>query len=55
MDLSEEEVRLAEEMAGEVRDRILASGDEHLVRYLRLLPEESFGRLKSILGATVNE
>jgi hypothetical protein len=31
MDLTEEEVRVAEEMAGQVRERILASGDEHLV------------------------
>jgi len=52
MDLTEEEVRQGEEIFGEVRERILASGDEHLVRYLQLLPEESFGRLKSILGAS---
>jgi hypothetical protein len=31
MDLTEEEVTVAEEMAGQVRERILASGDEHLV------------------------
>jgi superfamily II DNA or RNA helicase len=51
MDLTEEDVRLGEEIAGPVRERILESGDEHLVRYLRLLPEESFGRLKSILAS----
>jgi hypothetical protein len=49
MDLTEEEVRLGEEMAGPVRDRILASGDQQLVRILRSLPEESFARLRGIL------
>jgi hypothetical protein len=29
--------------------RILQSGDEQLVRILRILPEESFARLKGIL------
>jgi hypothetical protein len=49
MDLSEEEVRLGEEMAVPVREKILASGDEHLVRILRSLPEESYARLRGIL------
>ena len=34
-----------------VRERILQSGDEQLVRILRILPEESFARLKGILQA----
>ena len=49
MDLTEEEVRLGENMAGPFREKILASGDEQLVRILRVLPEESFARLKGIL------
>ena len=49
MDLAEDEVKLGEEMAAPVRERILASGDAQLVRILRVLPEESFGRLKGIL------
>jgi hypothetical protein len=49
MDIEEEEVKLSEEMAAPVRDRILRSGDEQLVRILRILPEESFARLKGIL------
>jgi superfamily II DNA or RNA helicase len=49
MDLTEDEVRLGEEMAAPVREKILASGDEHLVRILRILPEESYARLRGIL------
>jgi len=49
MDLEEDEVQLAEKMAVPVRERILQSGDEQLVRILRVLPEESFARLKGIL------
>ena len=50
IDIGEEEVQLAEEMAAPVRERILRSGDEQLVRILRILPEESFARLKGILA-----
>jgi superfamily II DNA or RNA helicase len=49
MDLEEEEVAIGESMAAPVRDRILRSGDAQLVRILRILPEESFARLKGIL------
>jgi len=49
MDLHEDEVRLGEELAPHVRAGILASGDAYLVRFLKLLPEESFARLKGIL------
>ena len=49
MDLQEEEVKLGEDLAGPVRERILATGDAQLVRILRILPEESFARLKGIL------
>jgi hypothetical protein len=50
MDLTEDEVRLGEEMAAHVREKILASGDENLVRILRVLPEESYARLRGILA-----
>ena len=50
IDLEEQEVQLGEEMALPVRERILRSGDEQLVRILRILPEESFARLKGILA-----
>jgi superfamily II DNA or RNA helicase len=51
MDLDEEEVRVGEQIAGTTRERILRSGDDQLVRILRILPEESFARLKVILEA----
>jgi hypothetical protein len=50
IDIEEQEVQLGEEMAAPVRERILRSGDEQLVRILRILPEESFARLKGILS-----
>lgn len=50
IDLAEEEVQVAEEIAANVRHRILRSGDERLVRILRTLPDESWGRLKNILA-----
>jgi superfamily II DNA or RNA helicase len=50
IDIGEDEVQLGEEMAAPVRERILRSGDEQLVRILRILPEESFARLKGILS-----
>jgi superfamily II DNA or RNA helicase len=49
IDLPEEEVRLGEELAPRFRERMLASGDAQLVRILKILPEESFARLKGIL------
>jgi superfamily II DNA or RNA helicase len=49
IDIEEHEVQLGEEMAAPVREKILRSGDEQLVRILRILPEESFARLKGIL------
>ena len=52
IDVDENEVQLGEEMAAPVRDRILRSGDEQLVRILRILPEESFARLRGILEDT---
>jgi ribosomal protein L40E len=52
MDLDEEEVRIGEQIAATTRDGILRSGDEQLVRILRILPEESFARLKGILESS---
>jgi superfamily II DNA or RNA helicase len=50
IDIEENEVQLSEEIATPVRERILKSGDEQLVRILRILPEESFARLRGILA-----
>ncbi len=45
MDISEEDVRESEEIANELREYILKSGDANLIKILRLLPEESYSRL----------
>ena len=49
MDIGEEETREGEELAADVRAKILKSGDENLLRLLKSFPEETFGRLKAIL------
>ena len=51
MDLEEQEVQAAEEMAQMVRDRVLRSGDETLIRVMKTLPDETFARLKDILSS----
>ncbi len=50
LDIAENEVRSSERMAPEVRSRVLRSGDEKLVRILRVLPDESWARLRDILA-----
>jgi len=49
MDIDEDEAREGEEIAAEVREKILKSGDEKLLRILRTLPEASWARLKNIM------
>lgn len=49
MDLDESEVLKAEQIAPQVRNLILRSGDERLVRILKVLPDESWARLRDIL------
>ena len=51
MDIDEAEVQSAEEIAPQVRDRVLRSGDDKLVKILRVLPDESWARLRTILVA----
>jgi superfamily II DNA or RNA helicase len=50
MDLEEMEVVKGEAIAQPVRDRVLQSGDNTLVRIIRTLPDESFARLKDIFS-----
>jgi superfamily II DNA or RNA helicase len=50
MDIDEDEVREGEEMASAVRERMLESGDEKLIRLVKILPEESWARLRNILN-----
>jgi superfamily II DNA or RNA helicase len=49
MEIGEEEAQEGEELAADVRAKILKSGDENLLRLLKTFPEETFGRLKAIL------
>jgi superfamily II DNA or RNA helicase len=51
MDLDESEVQAAEQIAPHVRNMILRSGDERLVRIIKVLPDESWARLRDILAA----
>jgi superfamily II DNA or RNA helicase len=48
MDVDEDDVREGENISGDVRRVVLESGDEKLVKLLRQLPEESWGKLKKI-------
>jgi superfamily II DNA or RNA helicase len=50
MDLDEGEVKEGEEIAPGMRHRILKSGDEKLIQIVKLLPDESWGRLKGMLS-----
>ena len=49
--LSEEEVLCSEKIATQVRQQLLRSGDQNLIRIMRLLPEESWSHLKEIMNA----
>lgn len=52
MDIDETEVQEAEKMAPKVRERVLRSGDQNLVKVLRVLPDETWARLHQILSET---
>lgn len=45
MELDEDEVRESEKMAPEMKNLILKSGDQNLIRLFQRLPEESFSKL----------
>ena len=49
MDIDEDEVRLGESVAKVTRQSVLESGDPKLIKIIRSLPEESWGRLKKIM------
>jgi hypothetical protein len=49
MEIEEDEAREGEAMADRVREKILRSGDEKLLRILRTLPDASWARLKDIM------
>lgn len=50
MPLDEEQVRDAELIASGIRGAVLSTGDQALVKLLRVLPEESWGKLKTIMN-----
>lgn len=50
MDLEEDEVRDAEQNKGQILRDILNSGDDAIIRLVKQLPEESYGRLRRILS-----
>jgi superfamily II DNA or RNA helicase len=50
MDLDEHEVQEGERIAPAVREKVLKSGDDKLVRMVSNLPDESFARLRDILS-----
>ena len=49
LDLNEDEIQNYEAYKDDVRDSILKSGDETLLKLIKKLPDESFARLKKIL------
>jgi ribosomal 50S subunit-associated protein YjgA (DUF615 family) len=50
MDLEEEEVRDGEQHKNEILHDVLASGDDALIKVVKQLPVESWGRLRKILN-----
>jgi superfamily II DNA or RNA helicase len=50
MDLDEDEVRDGEQNKKEIYSDILSSGDDALIKVIKQLPEESWGRLRKILN-----
>ncbi len=49
MDLDEDEVQDAEKNKKKIMKDVLASGDDAIIRLLKQLPEESYGRLRKIM------
>jgi superfamily II DNA or RNA helicase len=50
MDLEEDEVRDGEQNKAEILSNVLNSGDDALIKVIKQLPEESWGRLRKILN-----
>lgn len=50
IELTEDEVRDAEDIASEARELILRSGEEKLVRLTRQIPDELWGRMAEIIA-----
>lgn len=50
LDLDESEVQEGEAIANSLRKLVMASGDEKIVKVIKLLPEESWARLKRLMN-----
>ena len=50
MDIEETDVQSGEALAPHVRDHVLRSGDQNLIRMLQKVPDESLARLRQIMG-----
>ena len=50
MDLDEDEVRDGEQNKSEILSDVLRSGDDALIKVVKQLPVESWGRLRKILN-----
>jgi superfamily II DNA or RNA helicase len=55
IDVDEEDVIEGEEIAEKLRKVVLSSGDAKLVKFIQLLPEESWGRLKRMMNENDQE
>ena len=50
MEIDEGDVVEGERLAPKLRQKILSSGDDTLVRIVKVLPEESWARLRAIMS-----
>jgi len=50
MDIDEVDVKEGERIAQPVREKVLMSGDSTLIRIIKTIPDESFGRLADIIS-----
>ncbi|MBF0266602.1 MAG: hypothetical protein HQL46_15170 [Gammaproteobacteria bacterium] len=51
MDIDEQETQESEAMASSFRSKVLKTGDERLVKIIKILPDESWSRLKQIMAS----
>ena len=49
MEITEEDTVFGEDIAKQVNERILATGDERLINIIRVIPEEAYGQLAAIM------
>ena len=52
MDINETDVKEGERIATTVREKIIQSGDQVLIQFIKKFPDESYGRLLEILDSS---